>query len=59
MKIYGHRESLQVHRTALSDAIHAAVVEALNFPPTSAFTASSRWSRRISSTRPIARGNTR
>ncbi len=30
VKIYGHRESLQVHRTALSDAIHAAVVEALN-----------------------------
>ncbi len=37
VKIYGHRESLQAHRTALSDAIHAAVVEALNFPPDKRF----------------------
>lgn len=37
VKIYGHRESLQAHRTALSDAIHAAVVEALNFPPNKRF----------------------
>ena len=32
IKIYGHRETIQRHRTALSDAIHSAVVEALSFP---------------------------
>ena len=32
IKIYGHREEIQKHRTALSDAIHSAVVQALSFP---------------------------
>ena len=32
IKIYGHREAIQKHRTALSDAIHSAVVGALSFP---------------------------
>ena len=32
IKIYGHREAIQKHRTALSDAIHSAVVQALSFP---------------------------
>ncbi|MEJ5898469.1 tautomerase family protein [Aquabacterium sp. G14] len=32
IKIYGHREAIQKHRTALSDAIHSAVVEVLSFP---------------------------
>ncbi|WP_092506825.1 tautomerase family protein [Agrococcus jejuensis] len=30
--VWGHRESLRSRRTALSHAIHAAVVEALDYP---------------------------
>ncbi|AMM21442.1 4-oxalocrotonate tautomerase [Frondihabitans sp. PAMC 28766] len=30
--VYGHRESLRQHRSALSEAIHAAVMEALDYP---------------------------
>jgi phenylpyruvate tautomerase PptA (4-oxalocrotonate tautomerase family) len=37
VKIYGHRASLQVHRTQLSDAIHSAIVDALSFPPDKRF----------------------
>ncbi len=32
VKIYGHKASIQQHRAQLSEAIHAAVVEALNYP---------------------------
>lgn len=37
IKIYGHREAIQKHRTGLSDAIHRAVVDALSFPPDKRF----------------------
>jgi phenylpyruvate tautomerase PptA (4-oxalocrotonate tautomerase family) len=37
VKIYGHRASLQAHRTQLSDAIHSAIVDALSFPPDKRF----------------------
>lgn len=37
VKIYGHREAIQRHRAKLSDAIHKAVVEALNYPPEKRF----------------------
>ena len=37
VKIYGRRSALTRHREALSDAIHAAVVEALGFPPDKRF----------------------
>ena len=37
VKIYGHRATLQRQRGALSEAIHAAVVQALSFPPDKRF----------------------
>ena len=32
IKIYGLKNSIEQHRAALSQAIHQAVVEALNYP---------------------------
>lgn len=37
IKIYGLRAHLDAHKAQISDAIHAAVVEALNFPPDKRF----------------------
>ncbi|MBT2504220.1 tautomerase family protein [Curtobacterium sp. ISL-83] len=35
--VYGQRASLDVHRVALSDAIHGAVMAALDYPPEKRF----------------------
>ncbi|OIH93742.1 tautomerase family protein [Curtobacterium sp. MCBA15_001] len=35
--VFGHRASLDAHRGALSDAIHGAVVAALDYPPEKRF----------------------
>lgn len=37
IKIYGLRKYLDRHRDGLSEAIHSAVVEALNYPPEKKF----------------------
>lgn len=37
IKIYGLRSSLAVHASALSSAIHGAVIEALDYPPDKKF----------------------
>lgn len=35
--VYGRRESLDQHRAALSEAIHAAIMAALEYPPEKKF----------------------
>jgi 4-oxalocrotonate tautomerase family enzyme len=35
--IFGRRASIEAHRAALSDAIHGAIVEALDYPPEKRF----------------------
>lgn len=37
VKIYALRENIARNRTALSNAIHASIVEALNYPPEKRF----------------------
>jgi phenylpyruvate tautomerase PptA (4-oxalocrotonate tautomerase family) len=37
VRVYGHRDALQVHRTALSDCIHRCLVEAIALPETKRF----------------------
>ncbi len=37
IKIYGHHEFLNAHRSAVSDAIHAAVTGVLGLPPDKRF----------------------
>ncbi|MGP9538386.1 tautomerase family protein [Brachybacterium sp. AOP43-C2-M15] len=35
--VYGHRESIERRRASLSDAIHAAIMSALDYPPEKRF----------------------
>lgn len=35
--VYGNKASISEHRTALSDAIHAAIMSALSYPPEKRF----------------------
>jgi phenylpyruvate tautomerase PptA (4-oxalocrotonate tautomerase family) len=37
VRIYGHREALDQHREAISDAIHACLMDALGLPETKRF----------------------